>query len=508
MSTRIEKIQWYKAALSAARAKSPEHEKHLQRKLALTDLFFLLVLILKRADANRDWIFDRCNEVQDNPNGHLDLWAREHYKSTIITFAKTIQDVLADPEMTVGLFSHTRPNAKAFLRQIKREFELNDNLKNIFSDVLWATPDKEAPKWSEDDGLVLKRKGNPKEATIEAWGLMEGMPTSKHFRLRVYDDIIDRKSVTNPDMIRRAIEAWELSLSLGQEGGQERYVGTRYHFSDPYREMMTRGAVKPRIYPCTQEGVWPGTPVLMSADELEKRRRAQGPYTFGAQMLQDPTADKLQGFKEEWLRFYERINDAEGMNTYIIGDPASEKKAESDYTAIVVIGLAPDENYYLLDAVRDRLNLRERADALFALHRRWRPRAVGWEKYGLQADIEYFRERMADINYRFEIQELGGHVAKHDRIRKLLPTFEAGRFWLPESLNKTDYEGRVIDIVQSFVQEEYKPFPVGLHEDMFDALARIVDEKLGAIWPKPREVEDRYAKPRRRPQRRYSHMAA
>ena len=37
--------------------------------------------------------------------------------------AGIIQEVLRDPELTVGIFSHIRPKAKDFLRQIKTEFE-------------------------------------------------------------------------------------------------------------------------------------------------------------------------------------------------------------------------------------------------------------------------------------------------------------------------------------------------------------------------------------------------
>ena len=109
----------------------------------------------------------------------MDLWAREHYKSTIITFGKTIQDILAshgdDPldewqdfyEPTFGIFSHTRPIAKGFLNQIKVEFEGNTLLQSVFPDILYSDPKGQSPKWSEDSGLVVKRKSNPKESTIE-----------------------------------------------------------------------------------------------------------------------------------------------------------------------------------------------------------------------------------------------------------------------------------------------------------------------------------------------------
>jgi phage terminase large subunit-like protein len=505
--TRKQRLAWYDVVLGKAFALGAEHYVEAQRHLIRTDLFYLLIFPLNRRDLNRDWLFDRCNEVQAEPDERLDLWAREHGKSSIITFGKTIQDILIDPEITVGIFSHTRPIAKGFLRTIKNEFQNNVELKALFPEILFDDPEAQAPNWSEDTGITVKRTGNPKESTVEAWGLVEGMPTSKHFALMVYDDIIDQKSVTNPDMIRKVTEAWEMSLSLGKVGGRTRYIGTRYHFADPYREMMARG-VRPRIYPCTREGTWPGTPVLMPATVLAEKRRKMGVYTFGSQLLQDPTADKQQGFKREWLRYYPGRVTGDGMTKYLLCDPANAKKRESDYTTMGVIGLGTDENYYLLDGIRDRLNLTERGEALFELHRRWRPNGVGYEQYGMQSDIQYFEAQMADQEYRFEITPLGGQLAKADRIRKMVPIFEAGRFFLPEQLLKTDYEGRVIDIIQSFIEEEYVAFPVGLHEDFFDMLARIEDEALGVTWPKSAVKEDRYAAPKHRKNRARSAWAA
>lgn len=507
--TRIERLQYYRRVLGEAADKSPEHLRVARAKLGRTDLFFLLVFLLGRKDVNRDWLYDRCNEVQKEPDEHLDLWAREHYKSTLITYGKTIQDIFVDPEVTVGIFSHTRPIAKGFLRQIKREFESNDLLKEVYPEILWGNPRAEAPKWNEDDGIVVKRKGNPKESTIEAWGVVDGQPTSKHFALLVYDDLVTRESVNTPEMISKTTDALALSYNLGTSGGARRFIGTRYHFNDSYGEIIRRGTVTPRVYAATKDGTVEGESVFLPREVLDKKYADMRSFVFSAQMLQNPVADEAQGFKADWLRYYDgEQSDGGGMNKYLLCDPASAKKKESDYTAIGVVGLGPDNNYYLLDLVRDRLNLRERGDAIFSLHRRWKPKGVGYEKYGIQADIEYLQDRMGRENYRFDITPLGGQVAKSDRIKGLIPIFEDGRFYLPESMWKTDYQGKAVDLVTAFIEEEYKPFPVGLHDDMFDMIARIMDGDMNTVWPKPREAADRYAKTRKRRARSGSWMTA
>jgi predicted phage terminase large subunit-like protein len=207
-------------------------------------------------------------------------------------------------------------------------------------------------------------------------------------------------------------------------------------------------------------------------------------------MLQDPTADELQGFREEWLKFAS-FPTYRGLNLVILVDPASRKhpastkKATNDYTAMWLIGLGADKNAYVVDMVRDRLNLMERADQLFQWHRRYQPMAVIYEEYGMLSDIEHYESRMAQENYRFEITRVGGKLAKNDRIRRLIPWFEKGRIFLPPKLEKKNHEGRRVDLVQSFIREEYVPFPVGLHDDMLDALARLLEPDIPIAWPLP-----------------------
>lgn len=464
----------------------------LARTLCQTDLYFLLRYVCKRTDIEHPWIFSRCREVQASPDNHLDLWSRGHYKSTLITFGMTIQDILNNPDITVGIFSHTRPIAKGFLRQIKRELEANDWLKALFPDVLYANPAKESQKWNEDEGIIVRRRTNPKEGTVEAWGLVDGQPTSKHYLLRVYDDVVTRESVTTPEMIAKVNEAWELSTNLGTENGKVRYAGTRYHYSDTYSELIRRNAASPRIYPATDDGTPNGSPVLLSQKTLDEMRRNQGHFTFAAQMLLNPVADEAQGFKTDWLQNYTLRGQGKEFNRYIVVDPANAKKRSSDYTAMFVIGLGQDENYYVLDMIRDRMNLTERADTLFQLHKKWKPKVVGYERYGIMADIQHLQDRMQRDNYRFHIVELGGQTAKNDRIRRLIPLFENRRIFLPETLWRTNYEGKSVELVSTFVEEEYKAFPVGMHDDMLDALSRMLDPEMTVQWPKLLDAPDRY----------------
>lgn len=501
-------MRWYSLILSRAERAGEESYTNVVRELGATDLFFLLVYVMKRKDMVHPWLFERCREVQLDPDDHLDLWARGHYKSTIITFGMTIFDIINNPEITIGIFSHTKAVAKDFVKQIKTELENNKDLPRLWPDIFYNDPAKTSKKWSEDAIRVI-RTTNPKEETVEAHGLVEGMPTGKHFKVLVYDDVVTMDSVNTPEQMAKTTEARRMSSNLGMKGGIKRRVGTRYHLFDDYSDIIDNGIATPRIRSATVDGTEYGAPVFLTEEELAEKR-LDGPYVFASQQLLNPVADKAMGFRLEWA--VRADTDYNGAMTslwrFIIVDPASRKPTstkktrKNDYTSMFVIGYGLDEKYRVLDMRRDRMNLSQRTSTLIELHRKWKPGLVAYEDYGMQADIEHIQYVQKQILYEFDITPLGGNINKNLRILRLVPLFENGyksiqdggdgiaksRIIFPTSLNVLDNENKMRDLASEFFAEEYIAFPVLKHDDMIDCLARIVDLERMSLIQKPSVV--------------------
>lgn len=224
--------------------------------------------------------------------------------------------------------------------------------------------------------------------------------------------------------------------------------------------------------------LWPDR---LSQDVLNELESNMGAYTFAGQYMQSPVPIGGGEFKRDYIKWF-RLDDfnPRGCNIYITVDPANSKKKNSDYTAMCVWALAPDQNYYVVDGIRERLDPTERIERLFQLHRKWnaltgKPPRVGYEKYGMMSDVHYLQEKQRVENYRFSVTEIHSKVKKEDRIRRLLGPMSEHRIWFAEDLYYKDQKGLSRALMNDIVEHEMLLFPVAAHDDFLDAMSMLFD---------------------------------
>jgi hypothetical protein len=253
------------------------------------------------------------------------------------------------------------------------------------------------------------------------------------------------------------------------------------------------------------DALWPEH---KSRAELEKIRD-QDPINFQALYQQRPVGAGARIFKREWLEAtnmncrYDPIKQLpahRAMNKLMLLDSANAKKKRSDYTVIWILGLGGDRNWTVLDILRDRLDLVQRGDAIFRLHRVW-DMARGWsrvvyEQYGKDSDVSYLNDRMVRENYRFPMMAIGEHLNKPDRIQRLVAPISQGQIMFPLFCRRSTLAGVEEDLMQVFIEQEYGNYLVGgggvAHDDMLDALAfsQNPDVQEALVWPRPTDATD------------------
>lgn len=457
-------------------------QRKILAELGKRDLFFFIVYILGRKDMDTNWHFNRMREVQAQPDGMLDLWFRGSGKTSIITHGMTIWNIVQDPERTFGICSWSRRAAIDIVKAIKTELESNEMLKSLYPEVLYDNPETQSVRWTEEKGLVVKRKSTKREATVEGTGL-DTQATGRHWDYIIYDDIVSVNNVTSNEVIKNTTDALLTSFNLVSANGRKRFIGTRYHAVDTYDYLIKNKIVKTRIYTATVDGTPDGEPCeILTKEKLEEKRHEMSPFIFSAQMLLNPIADDERRFNPNFFQYYDRGTlDKLVKNVYITVDAATSKKKNSDYTAMAVMAVDALDNVYLLDLVKDKLNLDERKKKLFDLVLKYKPLVVGYERYALMADTDYIRQAQERENIRFPIVELGGKLSKVERVDRFVPTFSNRKFYIPETLDYVDYEGRGHDLIQE-LKYEMVNFPRG-HDDCIDAISRIKDPELGVMPP-------------------------
>lgn len=341
-----------------------------------------------------------------------------------------------------------------------------------------------------DDNSAAHRWGLNKGGEYYAVGV-GGTVAGRRGDVAIIDDPIkNREHADSERMRQRDWDWWNHDLvSRMKPHARLVLVMTRWHEDDLAGRLLDR-----------ERGEWKVIKLPMLAGKEDPLGRPEGqalwrewftpdmvrqaqkdPRAWISLYQQEPRPADGAEFKRAWIQRYQ--SPPQRSNKILLVDPAGTVTNKSDFTSIWVVALGADENFYLVDGLRDRLNLTQRIDAVFRMHKRHRPYQTRYEQYGMQADIEAMQAEMERRQYRFSIKKVAGGIQKEARIRRLIPHFESGRIWLPVDMIRQTVDGEAVDVIKTFIDEEYVTFPVGRHDDALDNLARLFEPGLSMPWP-------------------------
>jgi predicted phage terminase large subunit-like protein len=421
-----------------------------------------------------------CNFIQDNIKKKmiLLLLPRGTFKSTVVTVSYPLFRIAGNPNSRGLLANATYPMATSFLSQIKSTLEKNEGFRNIYGDM-----STDAPIWREEAiALNTEDSFRSKEPTLTALGVGSNY-TGKHFDYAILDDLVNRDNIGTMDRIEEVKNFYKDVLDLvdPDENNHKQIIiiGTCWHQSDLYSWIedpetgisddfaIMKLPAFGKFSGDRWEGEWGKDELLFPArlnwETMENLKRSQGTSHFSAQYLLNPVPEESATFKN--FRYYDK-SDIKGLklNIFIAVDPALTEKKESDYSAMVCVGIDSQNNWYILDLWRDKVNPKKLIDQIFFWDAIHKPISTAIESTAFQKTIRFFlSEEMKKRGHYIPIKELV-HTdrSKEERIKGLEPRCEAGAVFFNKDDNLTKY-----------ILDEMRRFPKGKNDDLIDALASI-----------------------------------
>ena len=208
--------------------------------------------------------------------------------------------------------------------------------------------------------------------------------------------------------------------------------------------------------------------------EIESAQRTLSSFAFKAEFLASFDNAGQEVFKEDWIRYapepaygsYVIAIDLAGFED--VSKNAGAAKKRLDESAISIVKVEDNGNWWIKDIIHGRWDIRETASRILMAVRDHQPIAVGIERGALKNAVQpYLNDLMRKNNVYCHITDLThGNKKKTDRVVwSLQGRFEHGRITLNDSLDKSDWK----EFIDQFLM-----FPTaGVHDDLIDSLSYI-----------------------------------
>jgi len=461
-------------------------------------------------------LLSRFDTPKRTPEFHWELWdlatrpdryvaiaaPRGHAKSTAITHAYTLANLLFRERDFVLIVSDTEGQAVQFLGDIKKEFIENEPLIEAFG-IKKFVKDTESDIIVEfTDGAQFRviAKGSEQKVRGIKW-------RNKRPNLVVGDDLENDEIVMNEDR-RAKFQRWFLNalLPVGSDDCLFRIVGTILHMDSLLERLMPAWGASTtetdglKHWSTIENPDWLSIryqahtedfsrilwPEKWPEERLKKERTMrvnQGiPESYAQEFLNYPIDEANAYFRQE--DFLPLEDPDEHLEYYVGGDLAISEKDTRAFTVFVIAGMNATGTLKVVDVRRFRGDSLDIIEEMFAIHQRYNPEAFFIEKENILRSIgSVLYEKMRQKNIYLNIGEDTMITPTQDKIKRA------------QSIRARARAGGVqVDLdkywTESFILEHIQ-FPRAVYKDQVDAFAMLglgLNKMYAA--PTPEELAD------------------
>ena len=439
-----------------------------KKKKGLEDLLYFNKHIIEADERRRDYLVPHVHGEWVNwysKSKHrikMILVPRACFKSTFFTVGRTLQALAQNRDHRILIANATLGNSQKFLGEIKNHLRKNEMYNTLYGGERGFF--EKNLKWNEDEIEIPGRSLGIKEASVTAVGV-GGNLVSQHYSMIIADDLMNELNSATRYQTDKVIDWWRRAFSLLDYDGEMIIIGTRWSYYDLYSHILDQFSESADIY---IRGAYnpDGSlyfPELLDEEKLIELKGLQGSYIFSSFYLNDPVDEDSALIKKSMLRYHGKGESTEtppNLNIFALCAPAVSQEASADHSCILIVGVDPFNNWYILEVRREKWTVGELIEELFAVYNLWRPITISIEvigqAQGLMTPIHDEEERRNQFLPLFEIKARP-EIKKEMRIRSVLqPRFERGKIFIKRDM---------FDL-----EEELLKFPKSKHDDMIDAL--------------------------------------
>lgn len=213
-----------------------------------TDLEFLYREVLGYDRYNKELHFDYPGDPEKGtPPGlayylkhsgprKLILIPRNHLKSTVITIAWSIQQILINPNIRICINNAKFDTAQEFVKAIKAHLDTGTKLEKLFGAF-------KSPKasWNQDSFTIAQRTLVRAQPTVMAASI-DSTLNGKHFDLIINDDLVEPNNVRTKEQLQKVIDFHKDCFNQIDKGGTIVNIGTRWAAQDLYGHILNTAA--------------------------------------------------------------------------------------------------------------------------------------------------------------------------------------------------------------------------------------------------------------------------